>query len=128
MVITPILFSLVLMIADTGDFVDEPGASEWFKGNVQRLCCQIADGHRVEVRRALDGYEANINGKWERVPKDAIVRGLTSPFGMPVVWYVLKCGLSHDKPCIMCVVLNPGEMAAKWRRSMQFHIAHQDTK
>ncbi len=96
---------------DSGDFKEIPGSADWFKQPAQKLCCQIGDGHRAEVRRRGDGYEVLIDGVWWPAPSGAVQRGLTSPFGMPVVWYVLTCGPDHNMPCIRCIVLNPGEMA-----------------
>lgn len=97
---------------DTGDFQKYPGAREFFNQPIPKWCCQQSDGHPTEVRRTDEGYEAFIAGTWWPVPNSAIKHGITSPFGIPVVWYVLTCGSQRDIPCIRCVILNPGELAA----------------
>jgi hypothetical protein len=105
------MISVPAMAADTGDFSAESDAKRWFHEPIPRLCCQIADGHRAELRKNGAGYEARIAGRWYKVPLDALQRGITSPFDSPVIWYVMRCGTAHDEPCIRCLILNPGEMA-----------------
>jgi hypothetical protein len=57
-------------------------------------CCDVADGHLLgddEWRMTLLGYQVRINGRWLRVPDDALrdPAGGPNPAGHAIVWYTV---------------------------------------
>jgi hypothetical protein len=69
----------------------DPATREWFKSVKTKQgipCCDIADGHRTQSEKRVDGYWwVFIEKDWYRVPLEAVVMDAGNPFDEPVVWY-----------------------------------------
>ena len=77
---------------DNGQYDNaDPKIRSWFK-NVRSPhgipCCDISDGHPTDWHYVEDGYESFFEGKWHRVPPEAVVRDAANPTGRAVTWYV----------------------------------------
>lgn len=92
--------TLVLVLAcsaaparDAGQFDQaDPDTRSWFRGlrdGNGMGCCDFADGTRLEDpdwRIETDGtYAVRIDGAWQAVPADAVVKD-RNRIGYPVVW------------------------------------------
>jgi hypothetical protein len=73
-----------------------PTQRMWFKSVKNRQsvpCCDVADGHPTEMRRAADGgYQvpdprAGHEGEWLDVPATALTVPRGNPIGVATVWY-----------------------------------------
>jgi hypothetical protein len=79
------------LAVDRGQFTNVPDSVRaWFK-NVRSPkgvpCCDVADGHRTDYDIRHDGYWVPIDGEWQAVPEEAVVRDAGNPVGEAIVWY-----------------------------------------
>lgn len=81
---------------DHGQFENVPAdVRAWFKNVMSPrgiLCCDIADGHRTNYDMRQNAYWVPINGKWIKVPEEAVIQNAGNPVGDAIVWYAQRSG------------------------------------
>lgn len=85
-----------------------PKTRAWFQSVKTKdgvSCCDIADGHRTEYDMHDGAYWVPIEGKWLRVPDEAVLKDAGNPVGEAIVWYSIYSGA---KPVIRCFVPGNG--------------------
>lgn len=92
-----VLMNVIAYAFDNGQWDNvDPATRQWFKSlkNKQGMpCCDTADGHRTTWRASEDGgYEVPINGKWVKVPPEAVLTNTGNPTGEAIVWYAPDIG------------------------------------
>lgn len=110
---TRVLLALLLLTAqasarDDGRYANTP-LKQWFNGlsSGKGNCCSMADGYRVDdvdYDRDEVGYRVRLNGRWVRVPDDAVVTE-SNRVGFPMVWPMLINGETSVR-CFMPGALN----------------------
>lgn len=82
----------------------DPALAPWFKSLRQPItgaeCCSISDCRPAEVRRDGQGYEVQVDQKWNvstvfwlRVPAERILDQRTNPTGKAVLCYTPEAGI-----------------------------------
>jgi hypothetical protein len=87
---------------------------QWYKSVRNKAnvpCCNVADGHPTEQRRADDGHYQVPDprpyrpGEWLNVPPEAMTTPANNPIGVATVWYVIQLeGQPDEKVYIRCFV------------------------
>ncbi len=84
--------------------VSDPVLGPWFRSLMQpgtgASCCAEADCRQTDFRINGDHYEAWIDGRWEPVPPQAVLKRTDNPTGRAVVCSIPTLG-------IICFVRGP---------------------
>jgi hypothetical protein len=108
MTLAALLISTPALAHDNGQFGNvPPEVRAWFKGVKSPNgipCCDIADGHRTDYDMRNNKYWVPINGKWQIVPDEAVLKNDGNPTGDAVVWYTIFNGTAY----IRCFVPGGG--------------------
>jgi len=77
---------------DDGRYAQSP-LKPWFDSLKSRkgFCCSVADGEDTEYEMRTDGYWAPIDGAWQRVPEDAVIKE-PNRVGRAMKWIVIENG------------------------------------
>ena len=82
----------------------DPALGPWFHSLMQPgtgiSCCSEADCRRTDFRINGDHYEAMIQGIWQKVPNETVLKRADNPTGTAVVCWTPTLG-------IMCFVRGP---------------------
>jgi hypothetical protein len=77
---------------DDGRYAQSP-LKGWFDSlkSQKGFCCSVADGEDTEYDMRADGYWAPIDGTWQRVPEEAVIKE-PNKAGRAMKWLFMENG------------------------------------